>query len=137
MGLFDTITEQAGNVLSKSGGQSGLMEAAIGLISSPQIGGLPGLIKAFQDRGLGDIIASWISTKPNLPISAEQIQEVFGKEQIQAVAQKLGMDTQVASSGLASVLPTVVDKLTPEGTVPEGGMLDKGLAMLKGLTSKT
>ena len=137
MGLFDTITEQASNVLSKSGGQSGLMEAAIGLISSPQIGGLQGLIKAFQDKGLGDIIASWISTKPNLPISAEQIQSVFGNEQIQAVAQKLGVDPQTASSGLASVLPTVVDKLTPEGSVPEGGMLDKGLVMLKGMISKT
>jgi uncharacterized protein YidB (DUF937 family) len=113
------------------------MEAAISLISNPQIGGLQGLIKAFQDKGLGDIIASWVSTKPNLPISAEQIQSVFGNEQIQAIAQKLGMDSQAASSGLASVLPTVVDKLTPDGAVPEGGMLDKGLAMLKGLISKT
>lgn len=137
MGLLDTLTEQASNVFSKSGGQSGLMEAAISLISNPQIGGLQGLIKAFQDKGLGDIIASWVSTKPNLPISAEQIQSVFGNEQIQAIAQKLGMDSQAASSGLASVLPTVVDKLTPEGAVPEGGMLDKGLAMLKGLISKT
>lgn len=34
MGLLDTLTEQASNVLSKSGGQSGLMEAAIGLIAT-------------------------------------------------------------------------------------------------------
>lgn len=86
---------------------------------------------------MGEIIASWISIKPNLPLSAEQIQSVFGAEQIQAVAQKLGVDSQAASSGLASVLPSVVDKLTPDGTVPEGGVLEKGLAMLKGLISKT
>lgn len=137
MTLLESVTEQASSLLSKATGKSGLMEAAINLISSPQIGGLSGLIQAFKDKGLGDIIDSWISTKPNLPISAEQVQSVFGSEQIQAVAQKLGMDPQATASGLADVLPTVIDKLTPEGKVPEGGMLEKGLAMLKGLMGKS
>ena len=33
---------------------------------------------------------------------------------------------------LAELLPQMLDKLTPNGTLPEGGMVEKGLSMLKG-----
>jgi uncharacterized protein YidB (DUF937 family) len=35
---------------------------------------------------------------------------------------------------LASLLPQVIDKLTPTGQVPEGGLLEQGLSMLKGFS---
>lgn len=136
MGLFDTIAEQASSVLPKSGGQGGLMEAVMSLITNPETGGLQGLIKSFQEKGMGEIVASWISGGPNLPVSAEQVQNVLGNAQIQAIAQKLGIDSQAASSGIASLLPGIINKLTPDGAVPESGMLAQGLAMLKGLGGK-
>lgn len=34
--------------------------------------------------------------------------------------------------GLAQILPGVVDKLTPNGEVPSGDLMEQGLAMLKG-----
>jgi uncharacterized protein YidB (DUF937 family) len=134
MGLFDSILGQVGDAISGGTGSEhgGLMEAVTGLINNPETGGLNGLIDSFREKGMGDSIASWIGTGQNLPISGEQIQSVLGNEQVQAIAQKLGISTGDASSGLASILPQLIDRLTPNGEVPEGGLLEQGLAMLKG-----
>ncbi|MBI5333947.1 MAG: DUF937 domain-containing protein [Burkholderiales bacterium] len=132
MGLFDSI---AGQVLNSMAGQSGqpgqsgqtgdaqpgLMEALGGLLGSGQGGGLAALVSAFEQQGLGGVIASWIGTGQNQAISAEQIQAVLGSEQVQALAQKLGFSTQDVAAQLAQLLPQVVDRLTPDGTLPQGG----------------
>ena len=134
MGLFDSILGQVGNAISSGAGSEhgGLMDVVAGMINNPETGGIGGLINSFKEKGMEDSIASWIGTGQNLPISAEQIQSVLGSEQVQAIAQKLGISTGDASSGLASLLPQLIDKLTPNGQVPEGGMLEQGLSMLKG-----
>jgi uncharacterized protein YidB (DUF937 family) len=100
------------------------------MISSKE-GGLSGLVQSFQDKGLGDIISSWVSTSQNLPISADQIKEGLGNETIQNLAAKVGVSPDDLSAQLSQFLPGVIDKLTPDGTVPEGG-LEKGLEFLKG-----
>jgi len=134
MGLLDSIVGQVSGSLSNAGGgQGGLMEVVMGLINNPDTGGIQGLINAFKEKGLGNLVGSWIGSGQNLPISAEQIQAVLGSEQVQAIAQKLGLSTAEISSGLATLLPQVIDKLTPDGQVPEGGMLEQGLALLSGL----
>lgn len=66
---------------------------------------------------------SWISTGQNLPISAEQIQGVLGSDQVKQIAAQVGVSPDVASSKLAELLPTMIDKLTPDGKLPEGGNL--------------
>ena len=134
MGLFDSILGQVGDAISGGAGSEhgGLMDAVAGLINNPETGGLNGLIDSFKEKGMGDSIASWIGTGQNLPISGEQIQSVLGNEQVQAIAQRLGISPGDASSGLASILPQLIDRLTPNGEVPEGGLLEQGLAMLKG-----
>ena len=139
MGLFDSILGQVGDAVSggASSGHGGLMDAVTGLINNPETGGLNGLIDSFKEKGMGDSIASWIGTGHNLPISAEQIHSVLGNEQVQAIAQKLGISTGEASNGLASMLPQLIDRLTPNGEVPEGGLLEQGLAMLKGFGKPT
>jgi uncharacterized protein YidB (DUF937 family) len=134
MGLLDSIAGQVLDSLSNSGGgqHAGLIEVIGGLVNNPQTGGLQGLISSFEQNGLGDVVASWVGTGQNLPISAEQLQSVLGNEQVQAIAQKLGFTPQEVSGHLAELLPQVIDKLTPGGTVPEGGELGGLLGMLKG-----
>lgn len=111
------------------------MDVVGSLINNPQTGGLQGLIKSFEEKGLGGVAASWVGTGQNLPISAEQIQSVLGNEQVAAFAQKLGISPQDVSTHLAQLLPQVVDKLTPNGSIPEGGGgLEQTLGgLLKGL----
>jgi uncharacterized protein YidB (DUF937 family) len=132
MGLLDELGKGLLGNLTGGGGQSPLMDVITGLISNPNTGGLSGLVQTFAGKGLGDVIGSWISTGENQPISADQIQHVFGKDQLQGIAEKLGISSQEASGGLAQLLPQIIDKLTPEGSIPQGGLLEQGLGMLKG-----
>lgn len=135
MGLFDSIVGQVGGALANNatkGGHGGMLEAVMGIINSPQIGGVQGLVTLFQNKGLGNAMTSWISTGQNLPITAEQIQHVLGNEHLQAAAQKLGISTTDIAQQLATHLPQIIDHLTPNGSVPHGDLLSEGLSLLKG-----
>ncbi len=134
MGLFDSLVNQVSHTLSGNAatGHGGMLDAVMGIINSPEIGGIQGLITLFQNKGLGNAMASWVSTGQNLPVSAEQIQQVLGNQHIQAVAQKLGISTTDAAQGLATMLPKIIDHLTPNGSVPHGDLLSEGLSLLKG-----
>ena len=130
MGLLDSVVGALAG--GQSAGNSPLLNVVMQLINNPQTGGLSGLVQSFQQGGLGNIVNSWVSTGQNLPISAEQIQAVLGGGQLQNIAAQLGMSTEQASGGLADLLPQLVDKLTPNGQVPEGGdLLAQGMDMLK------
>ena len=135
MGILDSL---AGGMLSQfSGGEqpAGMLDAVTTMLNDPRTGGLQGLVTAFQQGGLGGVVASWISTGENLPISAEQLQSVLGSEQVQAIASRLGLDPQEVAGHLARLLPQVVDKLTPGGTLPDdGGGLGAALGGLFGRT---
>jgi len=127
MGLLDKIVSIVGDNMSGSAENKGLMEQAINLINNPAIGGLPGLVNKFQNGGLGDIISSWVEIGANQPISADQIINAVGADKIHAIAEKLGVADNQVSDGLASVLPQIIDKLTPNGKVPEGDVLKQGI----------
>lgn len=130
MGLFDKIVSAVGDNISGSGEHKGLLEQAKNLINDPAVGGLPGLIDKFKNNGLGDIVTTWVGTGANQPITADQIIQAIGTERIQKIAGKLGMPESEVSAGLAAMLPQVIDKLTPKGTVPDAAVVEKGLNML-------
>lgn len=136
MGILDSL---AGEVLSQfSGGNhpAGMLDEVTTMLNDPNTGGLQGLVKTFEQGGMGGMIASWIGTGANQSISAEQIQAVLGSEQVQAIASRLGLNTQDVAGHLAQLLPQVVDKLTPGGTLPDAGGGGLGAA-LGGLFGRT
>lgn len=57
--------------------------------------------------------------------------DALGTDQVQQIAKNIGISGEEASKGLAGLLPEIVDKLTPDGKVPESDMLAQGLGMLK------
>jgi uncharacterized protein YidB (DUF937 family) len=139
-----------------TGGQSGGAGGLGGLVSmvskNPQIvaalagllstrdtsvggsGGLGGLVSAFQGKGLGDMISSWISTGPNPSISASQVADVLGQDTLGQFARKAGLPVSEAGSVLAGLLPAAIDQLTPDGKVPETSTLESSLtSLLSGL----
>lgn len=138
MGLFDSIAgqvaQQATAALSGQGGAGGdkMMQMVMGLLNNPELGGISGLVSAFQKNGLGEVVASWISNNTNLPISAAQIQSVLGQGPLQDLAAKTGLSTNEVATNLSEHLPGLVDQLTPEGKLPSGDMMAQGLGMLKG-----
>lgn len=136
MNLFsDVVSKLTGGAASGEGSQ-GIAGSVLELLGNQQ-GGISGLLEKFQQNGLGDLVSSWIGTGTNLPVSAEQIQQVLGQEQLQAFAQKAGIAPEAASSHLAEALPNIVDKPTPDGQVPQGSdLLSRGMGLLQGLLSK-
>lgn len=120
MGLFDAVSGALGGAgASGAMGKLALIQNVIGMLNQDGGGGIGGLIRKFQEAGLGDTISSWISSGSNLPISAEQVQRVFGSDFIGDLAGRLGVSPQDASTQLAETLPEAVDQMTPNGQVPE------------------
>jgi uncharacterized protein YidB (DUF937 family) len=130
MDILNTIQSALGGGDKKDD----LMSTVMGLLGGQ--GGLNGLISQFTSKGLGDVVGSWVSTGKNLPISPDQLQGVLGNDAIKNIASKLGMDSNALTSQLSNLLPDVVDKLTPDGKVPEGDIMRKGMDLLGGLFGK-
>jgi len=127
MSLLDILASSLGNS-SQQGGQSGggqaaLIAAALEFVNS-QPGGIAGLIQRFHQNGAGDIVSSWIGTGENKPISPGLLTNVLGSENVGALAQKAGVSGDQLSGLLATVLPLIVDRATPNGEVPPEGKLD-------------
>ena len=132
MGILDEMAKGLlGKVLGGGSSQNPLMDIVLGLITNPQTGGLQGLIQTFKEKGLGDAMSSWISTGENQPVSGDQIQHALGGNFIQQIAQQLGSSKSEVSGSLSNLLPQIIDKLTPSGTLPEGDALNQGLNRLK------
>lgn len=108
-----------------------LMSSVMGLLGGQS--GLQNLISQFGAKGLGDVINSWVSTGKNLPVSPEQLKGVLGDDTVKSIASKLGIDSHTLTSQLSNLLPDVVDKLTPNGNVPEGDILSQAGNLLGGL----
>mgnify|MGYP001578970123 CR=1 FL=1 len=133
MGLLDSIL---GAVTGQAGQQGGLTEVLGGLLANNgEMGGLGGLVSKFQQAGMGEVISSWIGKGENLPISAEQISSVLGRGALGKIASQLGLDPSQASGQLSQMLPGLIDKLTPDGVAPQGGLGNAGdlMGMLGGL----
>ena len=156
MGLLDGLLGAAMGALTQHGGQQGagggaggagggaggaLLNIALQMLANQgqgqgqggAMGGLGGLLQSLQRAGLGQVAQSWIGTGTNLPISADQLSQVLGNERIGQIAQQLGLAPEHVSEQLAGMLPEVVDRLTPAGQLPEGGLGDPQ-AQLESLT---
>jgi uncharacterized protein YidB (DUF937 family) len=114
MTILDTVKDMIGG---QGGEDADLASHAMELINDPETGGLQGLVQKFHDKGLGEVVNSWIGPGGNHPVTAEQIQSVVGEDRIKAVASKLGVSPDEASAKIAEYLPSLVDKLTPGGKV--------------------
>lgn len=132
MGILDDVLKTATAAApAAETSQSPLASAVLFMLSS-QGGGISSLVQQFTANGLGHIVNSWISTGQNLPISPQQLQSVLGSEQVQAIATKAGISPEAAQSGLAQLLPQIIDHLTPNGSVPQGDLMSQGMELLKG-----
>lgn len=134
-GQSGDAAQMIGGLLKQFGGQgstNGLLAAAVSVLQ--QHGGIEGLVAKFQQAGLGDMVQSWIGTGANAPVTAGQLERVLGHDAVAAVASQAGVSTQQAAGGLASVLPELVNQLTPGGSVPANSseLIGTVMGMLRG-----
>ena len=132
MGLMDQVGKAVGGMMGGQSGQNPLLQAVTSLLGKDSgIGGLAGLVLAFQKKGLGELVDSWVSTGPNLPATPSQIEQGLGGDLLNQLAGKARLSSGAASSQLAGLLPDLVDKLTPNGKIEAGG-LDQLMKLVQG-----
>jgi uncharacterized protein YidB (DUF937 family) len=127
------VSQQSGKNV-QGGKGSELYEHVSKMIT--QAGGIDGLIRQFQQKGLGDMIAGWIGTGANPSISPEQITQALGQDRIRSIASTMGLTEEQVSQSIAKLLPVIVDKLTPGGKVMENQAPDEIEKALRALKSK-
>ncbi len=128
MGLLDQV------IGSLAGGSNSPMGAVLGtLLGGGQqagmgslgggMGGIGGILSMFQQAGLGHIAQSWVGNGPNQPVSPDQLQNVFGQDRVQSMASQAGMQPQDFLSQLSQHLPNAIDRMTPNGQLPDEGTI--------------
>jgi uncharacterized protein YidB (DUF937 family) len=80
--------------------------------------GLGGLLKQFQQKGLGDVVDSWVNRGKNEDISTRQVSDALGSDVVDQLARRTGLSRDEVINELARMLPSAVDRMTPDGRLP-------------------
>ena len=105
-------------------GALGQLEAAVVPVVLSEVlgngsqGGLNAIVAKLQQAGFGDQVKSWIGNGQNLPITAEQLQQVLGSDTVKQLAARFNLPVDQLAKVLAQQLPTTVDQASPGGTLP-------------------
>ena len=119
MGILDSLENSAAFK-----GALGQLEAAVVPVVLSEVlgngsqGGLNAVVAKLQQAGFGDQVKSWIGNGQNLPITAEQLQQVLGSDTAKQLAARFNIPLDQISKILAEQLPKAVDGASPNGTLP-------------------
>jgi len=128
-GLGDILGQVLGGAPQRSGAAGDILGQILGGGGAAG-GGLGALLEGFQRAGYGEDARSWVGTGANAPISPDVIEQVFGRSGLAAIARQAGIGEVEASQGLAQLLPEVVDRVTPNGDVPDLDSLVDSVAQM-------
>lgn len=115
------LSQIAGSLMSNpavTAAVPGLLSQLLGSAEGSGAGGLPGIIAMFEQAGLGQQVQSWVGNGNNLAITAEHVIAAIPPDQLNAMADKVGLPHDQVAAVLAQVLPHAVDHATPDGQVP-------------------
>ena len=119
MGILDSLENSPAfkNALGQLGGA--VLPAVLSeVLGSGSQGGLSAIVAKLQQAGLGDQVKSWLGNGQNLPITAQQLQEVLGSDAVRQLAAKYNIPVDQISQILAHQIPNAVDKASPDGKLP-------------------
>ena len=123
-GLGDILGQMMGG--GQRGGGGGGLGDILGQVlggGGGSGGGLGGLLRQFESAGLGDQARSWVSPGQNQPLSPDALGRVFGADGLAAIARQAGLSERDTTTGLAQLLPEIIDRATPQGQVPDEDQL--------------
>jgi uncharacterized protein YidB (DUF937 family) len=75
-------------------------------------GGVNGLLKRFQDRGLGHVATALMSKDGTRMISPQQLVHGLGTQYLEELATASRLDVKVVRKELVLILPQVLEQLT-------------------------
>ena len=107
MNSFDTLKAGAAGIAEKVTGENPKLLAEVSKLVQTMPGGVAGLVKQFEDKGLGKIVSSWTGNGPKLSISPDQILQGFGSDKINSLAASTGLDPKIVPEKLTHILPKI------------------------------
>jgi uncharacterized protein YidB (DUF937 family) len=120
MSFFDSLLN---SVMSGFGGNTGvagtLAKELLSGFQQNQGAGLSNLVEQLSKKGLGNVVQSWVGTGANQTVTPDQLSQAMDPGMLQQLASKLGISPDVLTSHLAEILPKIVDRLTPDGKLPQ------------------
>ena len=116
MSIFGNLGGLVGDFVEQHGGAEAMAQNAL-----QQAGGLQGIVGKLQRAGYGDQVQSWLGAGPNQPVTADGIAQAIGHGKLGEMAQSYGVQPEQLSGLLAHVLPGLVDRLSPNGTLNAQG----------------
>jgi len=124
--IFNSVTGNSSDTTNPSA-MGGILE----MLTGGNTGGLHGIIDRMKANGLGHIVDSWIGKGENQPVEPGKLQNALGSDMMGQFASKMGVSETEAATHLSNILPTVVDKLTPDGELPEPSKMGNVEDMIK------
>jgi outer membrane protein OmpA-like peptidoglycan-associated protein/uncharacterized protein YidB (DUF937 family) len=117
--MFDAILETLASRFGMDGQSSRkLLGMLLGLIFNEKNGGAAGFLELFRQKGLGNLVDSWVGNGSNQAITGDQFEHALGGNVIAAMASELGVGSDVVKAAGAGILPDVVNQLTSDGRIP-------------------
>jgi uncharacterized protein YidB (DUF937 family) len=89
------------------------------------LGGLSDLIGKLTAGGAAPQVNSWIGPGQNQPIQPGQLGGALGQNVLNELSQRTGMSQQELLNQLSTVLPQLINHLTPNGRMPTLADLEK------------
>ena len=91
-------------------------------------GGMSGALDKLKKSSIGEQVQSWIGKGENKPVNAEQMKQAIGPERLEQIAKQTGTTPDQAAQMMADKLPGMVDKMTPDGQIPEPQTIKQNVA---------
>lgn len=122
-GILGSVLGQLGGQQQRSAagasGAQSLLIAVLPLVLAwiQKQGGLQGALDKLKGQGLTSQVDDWVSTGPgeNAQVQPDQVQSLFDDADVEQVAQQTQTPKSAIYGAIASVLPQVIDSLTPQG----------------------
>ena len=89
------------------------------------LGGLGDLIGKLTAGGAAPQVNSWVGPGSNQPIQPGQLGGALGQNVLNELSQRTGMSQQELLNQLSTVLPQLINHLTPNGRMPTLADLEK------------
>ena len=89
------------------------------------LGGLTDLIGKLSAGGVSPQVNSWVGQGANQPVQPGQLGSALGQNVLAELSQRTGMSQQELLSQLSTVLPQIINHLTPNGRMPTLADLEK------------
>ncbi len=142
--MFDLIIKEAASRFGLGDKAGMLVQMLVAYMTNKNTGGLTGFMDLFKNKGMADLASSWLGGGAGAKaISGSQVESLFGGKGglLEGLISKSGLGGTAITSALGYLLPSVLGKLTPGGSIPTTlsadvlGFADQGKNLLGGLLS--